>query len=81
MLRRTCPFCACPLGYAGHSDDDGPLATYLDCEPCDIRWVVEMDEQQPRRGRPMIIPVRLSAWLQGASRPHPDAQQSDPAAG
>jgi hypothetical protein len=61
-LQRTCPYCAGKLAYTGH-DIGPPLATYFDCEPCDIRWIVEMDELQPRAERPMIIPVRLSAWL------------------
>jgi hypothetical protein len=62
-LQRTCPYCANQLTHTGY-DIGPPLATYLDCEPCDVRWVVEMDELQPKEGFPMIIPVRLSAWPQ-----------------
>ena len=41
VLRRVCPYCAGGIIYLGHSLDDGPLAAYLDCESCDVRWVVE----------------------------------------
>ena len=32
------------LGYAGHSDDDVPLAPYLECEHYDVCWVIEVND-------------------------------------
>ena len=79
VMRKECATCGGRVVYGGHgpaacyvSDGyQGPECTYFDCEPCDTRWCVQMDERDPREFNPRVIRLRLQGfgWPVTTGRP------------